>query len=641
MKKHIPLLYYFISLIVFLQTNLPVIGQNKILFHPQYTDVEEIQINTLIDSCDSISLLDAGFIYSLSIDGTIFQPQEKSFVRIVLEDIVGHDYLVVESDWFRNDTTIMELDNYCEETVDLGGIVPKNLKCYLSGGSSIQIEKINISITPKTNLLRGLSNNTRDVRRAQVDNIVERINNYNKRHCKLWRAGVTPLSLMEYDKRNRLYGFSDTGAYDSYLSNYIYYKSGIYEVGERKAQKHRNQSLYTPTFRWDRIHGQNWMTIPKNQWDSNWCVCFATCSVLEALVNLQYNQHIDLDLSEADIAYNNDRQGYFDGASLVDGLSVARRVGVIDEAAYPFIPDSMQIWPLQRPEGNELIGISSYAIMSPSTSGTDLVKNILIHKGPCVSGYSGHAMALVGYDKVTEDDIYIVYDSIGRIEGTDYEDLLGEEYWIFKDSYYEHPDPYFQTIYGEHPGYQHIVFHDLDKFPLLCYITGKLSSSNYSDENIIWEDCDGDGFFNWGIGTIPVTCPLWVPDQPDGDDSDATQGPRNMYGYNEFIVPDSTIYIEQDEEYASNSRHILQNICIQNNSTLIVSCEILMTRLAEIRVKPGSTLIVEGCIRNANLKMEPGSTLIIDNGGKIITHKLDDFTIPLGVRFQMNNGYIE
>ena len=90
MKKHIPLLYYFISLIVFLQTNLPVIGQNKILFHPQYTDVEEIQINTLIDSCDSISLLDAGFIYSLSIDGTILAQLQKS-----VDDLTHHPTQII------------------------------------------------------------------------------------------------------------------------------------------------------------------------------------------------------------------------------------------------------------------------------------------------------------------------------------------------------------------------------------------------------------------------------------------------------------------------------------------------------------------------------------------------------------------
>lgn len=71
-----------------------------------------------------------------------------------------------------------------------------------------------------------------------------------------------------------------------------------------------------------------------------------------------------------------------------------------------------------------------------------------------------------------------------------------------------------------------------------------------------------------------------------------------------------------------------------------VSCDLSMNRLAEIRIKSGSTLIVEGVIRNANIQAEPGSTIILNNGGQIITHKNDDFVVPIGAILQMNNGKI-
>ena len=48
-----------------------------------------------------------------------------------------------------------------------------------------------------------------------------------------------------------------------------------------------------------------------------------------------------------------------------------------------------------------------------------------------------------------------------------------------------------------------------------------------------------------------------------------------------------------------------------------------MNRLAEICIKPGSTLIITGCIRNAKIKPEIGSTLILNNGGKIEKHHID------------------
>ena len=46
------------------------------------------------------------------------------------------------------------------------------------------------------------------------------------------------------------------------------------------------------------------------------------------------------------------------------------------------------------------------------------------------------------------------------------------------------------------------------------------------------------------------------------------------------------------------------------------------------------------CVGNANIQAEPGSTIILNNGGQIITHKLDDFVVPVGVTLQINEGSI-
>ena len=84
-----------------------------------------------------------------------------------------------------------------------------------------------------------------------------------------------------------------------------------------------------------------------------------------------------------------------------------------------------------------------------------------------------------------------------------------------------------------------------------------------------------------------------------------------------------------------------KNICIRNNSTLTVSCDLSMSHLAEIRIKSGATLVIDGCIRNANIKPEVGSTLILNNGGKIITHHSDHFELPVGATMQINEGMIK
>ena len=76
----------------------------------QTTSQESIDIQ--LSASDTIPLKNLGVIYSLSIDATIEQPREASFVRIVLEDMEGHNYLVAESDRFRNDTSTVQLTGY-------------------------------------------------------------------------------------------------------------------------------------------------------------------------------------------------------------------------------------------------------------------------------------------------------------------------------------------------------------------------------------------------------------------------------------------------------------------------------------------------------------------------------------------------
>jgi hypothetical protein len=52
-----------------------------------------------------------------------------------------------------------------------------------------------------------------------------------------------------------------------------------------------------------------------------------------------------------------------------------------------------------------------------------------------------------------------------------------------------------------------------------------IESYKYSDDDIRCVDEDGDGFYNWGIGPKPATCPDDCPDEADCDDSDPEFGP--------------------------------------------------------------------------------------------------------------------
>ena len=52
-----------------------------------------------------------------------------------------------------------------------------------------------------------------------------------------------------------------------------------------------------------------------------------------------------------------------------------------------------------------------------------------------------------------------------------------------------------------------------------------LISYVYTDDDIRCVDLDGDGYYNWGIGPKPATCPDGCPDENDCDDSDPEFGP--------------------------------------------------------------------------------------------------------------------
>jgi hypothetical protein len=50
-------------------------------------------------------------------------------------------------------------------------------------------------------------------------------------------------------------------------------------------------------------------------------------------------------------------------------------------------------------------------------------------------------------------------------------------------------------------------------------------SELYDDSDIRCVDLDNDGYYNWGIGPKPETCPDGCPEERDCDDSDPGLGP--------------------------------------------------------------------------------------------------------------------
>lgn len=646
MKRIVHIHQRYILTSVLLALCLNMVAQNRATFKARSQENHSRQIRTTLTTSDTIALEGMGTIYSLSIDATIFQPREASFTRIVLEDTKGHDYLVAESDWFRFDTTTVNLDRYCEETALLEGITPLRLKCYIACDAKLTLNGIHLSSQPATRQGGDAMESKEIIKEAQARDIADRINTYNLKHKKLWFAGITDRTLYSYESTKSL-----NIEEDSYSANHKYYLNGFYEIGERVQNQMREPSLYVDSLDWRIWHGKNfWQTIPKNQRNSSWCVPFASISVIESLTNFYYNRNLNLNLSEEDVAFNNYRQCYHCGTGIDNGLSAILNYGAIDEDSFPFDTIGSQPFPSQRPDYSELITIDSIGEYNPRYSGTEDLKGILLKYGPVVSGYfrypnignSNHAMALIGYGKVTANEIYRFFNQNNIEEGptiTENDDRIGLEYWIFKDSYYQDPNPYFHTIYGEHDGYEYIVFNNLNKFHDVVYVKGFIHRMNHTDEEILCLDEDGDGYYNWGIGNKPPHCPAWAPDLSDGDDSDRAKGHMNEYGFYEELSLDRPIY-----QYISNDSTLTQPenrtsyLGILRGATVTLQSQQTFTNGTQLLLDKGSTLIINGVtISGSYIRPYAGCKIILNNGAKI----QKPFEVPLGVELTINRGSVE
>jgi hypothetical protein len=124
------------------------------------------------------------------------------------------------------------------------------------------------------------------------------------------------------------------------------------------------------------------------------------------------------------------------------------------------------------------------------------------------------------------------------------------------------------------------------------YITGSITSLNYTDADIVCEDRDGDGYFYWGIGPKPDTCPCWAPDEPDGDDSNPYLGPMDEYGNCSPVIPPPDI-ITTSQTWSAD-KTLYKKTTIQSGVTLTITGNVYCADSASIIVQPNAKLVIDG-----------------------------------------------
>ena len=640
---------------------IPLAGQNgkdsPIFKTRRQTNVTRSLTKAQITTSDTIPLQNLGAIYAFSIDATITQPREASFVRIVLEDTEGHDYLVAESDRFRNDTSIVQLTGYCEETAKLHGVTPLCLKCYLAGDATLLLTSYHVSDQEPTRGQAANEETDAAIKEAQVQSIVERINEYNARHGKLWRAGLNNWALAEYDSDIK-------GEGDAYTANFKYYTDGIYEMGERPAQRSTYNSPYVDSFDWRYRHGQNWIGDSiRNQGSSEFCTVFAVVGSVEALTTIFYNDTtIRLDLSEQDVISYSTGNGVWFHKFITSELAQIRDNGVLDEQSVPFTGLGGTITDPPRPIGNECVSIEWYYMVNKDNMTfnqyTDTIKYHLIKYGPLIWGYNygesemvygkpvmNHFMTLVGYGVVTANDYYTIVNSHSNPPAHYVESgasVIGKTYWIYKDSYGNYSKEHFG-----HNGFRYVIFNDENKMHLdFAYIQTPIYRRGHPHSEIKVEDLDGDGYFNWGIGERPDSLlPDWAELEPDGDDANPFIGSLDDYGIGcslGYGWNADDIYEVSSNQIDTLSTFHRGGFEIGNDVVYTIKATEVFHPQAVLHMYSGSTLIVDGGkLVDPPFLFESGCSVILNNGGEIIyTKHMPTFTSPLGLKLTINEGRI-
>ena len=423
------------------------------------------------DGVAAVPFPESRAVTGVAVSGKIIRHDPDYIVRILLRDRRGGEHLILESYEEICDGDTVLFSDYCEETALMDGIDADSVKV-VARGATVQLDRLRYGRAAvseaalRKSAARTAAALRNTLRRQQVQRIADRINEYNEKNNRLWRAGVTELALKPYEVKKRILNLDD----ESISEGFEYYMGGILEMGARNNTQNTKLASSTPSqyidhFDWRNRHGKNWMTPVKDQQTTNFCHFFTCIGCLEALTNLYFNNDaIDLDLSEQYLVDRYVSSGFIITDDSSDSIQIngveeenkyialeymkrtyrplvmAYYGGVCDEVSYPFRGYATYYNEDDPVDMMEEVGITNYSTVTATypyyniphydsinqiTIKEDTIKRALIEKGPLVSAViwkntnnrsANHAMALVGYGTIHAGDTIRQTDAFDNIQ---------------------------------------------------------------------------------------------------------------------------------------------------------------------------------------------------------------------------------
>lgn len=568
---------------------------------------------------------------------------DDSYVRITLKDTDSNEYLIYELYPILAESRQCPFSKIGLESAYLDNIHPQSIKIETLN-ASVTLDSVYFVVPERSsrNMSKAIPN-----RKSQCEYIANKLNERLISGNKTWRAGVTFVSQMTFEEKKWLMGKNTPVLY-----GFDYYKGGVFVMPgfSRYASLNtntRSSDDYVTEWDWRNRHGKNWVTSVKPQGACNSCWAFSALGTFESYINLYYNQLLNYDLSEQELLSLGTIGSCEDGGVVSDALDRISSKRAVPEECCVYQGKSASQYPYVNVCDNPYDSLSfdgfyadyyfSYGVGHSESyiEEEDSVKRMLF-RSPVSFGIRSweHAVVLVGFKQIQEGENYFTYNHNHDSIPVSADSLVNHPAWLIKNSW--------GTDWGEN-GFGYVVT-SLKNAYMIHKLTGEVTSKILTNSDIHCEDADGDGYFNWGIGERQSSLPEWAPSEEDGDDSDCTKGPIDMYGKLLDITPTDTMIIEFNDDYSySSPQYINKHILICNNSVLTFSAHAFCCRGVSITIESGSSLYITegGVLENVIIKPLSGSSILIDDGGRIMHNKDVNFKIPIGVTLEQYNGKIE
>lgn len=530
--------------------------------------------------------------YGISIDGEGRLFSDTAFIRVVLVDNNDHEWLVYERNSLYATEENAQFQGAAFETAALDNINPKSVVVALCD-ASVYLASItnNRTVTSRNDVL-AVSDSVFLTKNLQI---VDRINAKLSAYKKAWRADTTFLSNLRYQERKAMFGDEMPN-----LQGWDYFAYGYYSPLNDNTPPASDNIV--KEFDWRTRHGsQNSGTYYYNSDESGWiprwrygqganeCWAFSVLYSVESIVNLYFNRQINDELSVQNLISCIDGVEWNVGYHTYKALDYAITNGIVDDDCLGY--RSWYIRPCEDMCENPIERVFING-RSNRFSGEINVKTYLITKGPIVTELWPwrHAMSMVGFGVVKAGDpvLYGTHTGHDFVVEEDSPDI-GKPYYIFKQSY---------ATYGyDESHFCKIIINANNSAYMTCYsIDTPITSLLYDDSDIDCADNDGDGYYNWGIGPKPATCPN-CPDEEDCDDSSPLIGPYNekyecMVLCENYAYSSTPEYITGETLWGSET-YIDHDVFVENGGVLTIENTVFMGEGTKIIVKPGGKLILD------------------------------------------------